>query len=198
MTTYDPREDDDMLALQIDMATAAAEHHELATAEFDPTEYHDPEPRPFAVYGTLRPDCGADTMWTAIADCDPMDLYVIPGYRLTTNGGFPYAIPASNDESIVVNLIHPRDAAAAHALAERLDRYEGVPSHYQRIPVCAFAAQAPRAIRAWLYTPTHPDEAARLRSIPSGDWLTFLAANDRRWLEEADFWGIDPDSGVQP
>jgi gamma-glutamylcyclotransferase (GGCT)/AIG2-like uncharacterized protein YtfP len=193
MTTYDPRPDDDLVALQIDAATAAAEHAELvrwggyaeedyipADAEcdlpYDPTEWVECPFRPFAVYGTLRPGCGADDLWAGLASLISPTPFLVHHYRLETHGAFPFAMLAEDRSStIVVDLIVPRDAEAERILLDRFDRYEGVPRLYRRVEVAAYDPASPRAVRAWLYEPTNPGDHRPLTVIPSGDWKTYLA-----------------------
>jgi len=65
---------------------------------------HECQWRPFAVYGTLRPGCGNDRLWQGNAA--PIGLGHVTGFRLVSNGAFPYAVP-TEDQRIVVEMVMP-------------------------------------------------------------------------------------------
>lgn len=126
---------------------------------------------PYAVYGTLRPKCGNDWLWKDMAVC--IGSTTVDGYRLVTNGSFPYAIPAEGQQ-IVVDLIAPSVEHAA-VLRTRLDRLEGYPDHYDRVLVQVTFDDA--QINVWLYTPNDPYYIEDAVPVPGNDWL----ANQDEW-----------------
>jgi gamma-glutamylcyclotransferase (GGCT)/AIG2-like uncharacterized protein YtfP len=130
---------------------------------------------PVAVYGTLRVGQPNADLWDGKAVASTG--WAIRGYRLVGAGrGFPYAVPADEDEKIVVDLLALYTADAVATLA-RLDRLEGVPHHYDR--VLAAAERHPRDGRydlatVWLYVPVHAEVGRWGDPIPSGDWVAHV------------------------
>lgn len=121
---------------------------------------------PIFVYGTLRPGWGNSRTWAGIARPMHDGLVTVDGYRLVSNGAFPYAIPAEG-ETTTGCLIAP-DADCYDMALARMDHLEGVPHHYRRISV---GVEMPNALMvAWLYTPADPEVYADLRSVPGNDW----------------------------
>jgi gamma-glutamylcyclotransferase (GGCT)/AIG2-like uncharacterized protein YtfP len=147
-----------------------------------------------AVYGTLRPGCGNDRLWQGSANVIA-DGWFIAGYRLVSNGAFPYAIPTGDraDESRVT-LVMPHLAEYDEVLA-RLDMLEGVPTHYVRSMVeCRDPEDRGGGfVVAWLYEPAHPEfEAARCEPVPANDWYQRPRYVDR-WLDTVDSAEWDDD-----
>lgn len=135
----------------------------------------------YAVYGTLRPGEANADLWAGLADS--VGTATVSGFRLVTNGGFPYALPADRHDSIVVDVLAPLDPAAAHILGRRLDRLEGVPYHYRRHTV-AVAIDGP-PFDVVLYVPTHPSDYADLPPVPGGDWVNRPPRRSRFDLHDA-------------
>lgn len=127
------------------------------------------DPELIAVYGTLRTDCGNDRLWRGRAESWGTDT--MRPFRMTTNGGYPYAIPDDDADTIVVELLHP-DPDNRHALMADLDSLEGYPRHYNRIVAITDEGNA-----AWMYVPSDAtmEYAAGLRPVPSGDWTEYSA-----------------------
>lgn len=159
-----------------------AEEYGFIQGDYDPTTIIEAALQPVAVYGTLRPGGGfLSDLWTDLGTADERP-FVVLGFRLTTHGSFPFALPTGNaDDSIVVTLIRPHDAAAAEAMYARMDRAEGVPHLYRRTVVYAFDVTGPEAHRAFMYQPARPDDYADFEPIPSGDWLTYRAEEQSQW-----------------
>jgi len=128
---------------------------------------------PIFVYGTLRPDCGNDVLWRGKAHARFDGLAILPRFRLVSGGAFPFALPDA-DADAVGALIVPNDGEYDEVLA-RMDRLEGYPRFYDRLMV---AVDTPDGIvKAWVYTPAHPDEYDHLADVPDGDWHNV----SRRW-----------------
>jgi gamma-glutamylcyclotransferase (GGCT)/AIG2-like uncharacterized protein YtfP len=139
---------------------------------------------PVAVYGTLRvgqPNAG---LWRGRAWASTG--WAVRGYRLVGAGrGFPYAIPADEDDMIVVDLL---TLDGLDVLA-RLDRLEGVDhGHYDR--VLAAAERRPRdgcyeLATVWLYVPADHRTAAlwAAEPVPGNDWVAHVARDldDAPW-----------------
>lgn len=151
----------------------------------DPDEYgfHWPEPEeegcwPIAVYGTLRPGFGNDRLWRERATASE-GTGTVPGYRLVSNGGFPYAIPAEPDQAAVVSLVWPNADEYDRVLAS-MDRLEGVPHHYTREEVLVLLSDGSGMV-AWMYVPADPEHYEGLRPVPGNDWAQ---AERFRWWED--------------
>jgi gamma-glutamylcyclotransferase (GGCT)/AIG2-like uncharacterized protein YtfP len=127
---------------------------------------------PIAVYGTLRPGHGNSALWQGFADAEhDGDAYAL-GVELRSNGGFPYAVPATGAESVVA-LIHPREGWYEQVL-ERMDRLEGVSGgHYDRVTIGVYIAPERVVTPAWIYVAGDADYARRLRPVPDNDWNHF-------------------------
>jgi len=138
---------------------------------------HECQWRPFAVYGTLRPGCGNDRLWQGNAA--PIGLGHVTGFRLVSNGAFPYAVP-TEDQRIVVEMVMPHVGRYADILW-RMDALEGVPHHYTRERVTV--AHRGETTECWMYVPVH--DVGRMPTVPGGDWLQ----------RHADAW--DPDELVR-
>jgi len=121
---------------------------------------------PIFVYGTLRPGSGNHGLWSGYAEAVLDGDVRLTGYRLVTNGSFPYAIPAP-DETTVGCLIVPEPDHYNYVLA-RMDRLEGVPTHYSRVAVSVDGPMT--KIVAWLYTPTSDRYHSELGPVPGNDW----------------------------
>lgn len=102
---------------------------------------------PFFVYGTLRPGCGNTWAWSELGDARHDGNAVKIGHRLTTNGGFPYAVPAASAQT-VGTLIYPRDDAHAIVL-DNMDRLESEGRMYRRIETAVLADGIPTM--CWMY-----------------------------------------------
>ena len=135
--------------------------------DHDPEEgtmNHDNLDRPYAVYGTLRSGESNARLWQGLATGGDLDL--LSGYRLVSNGYFPYALPAAN-ETTVVEIVRPvANQAAQYELRERLDNLEGYPTLYDRLVVTTdFGDQC------WLYMPVSDHERlGRLPRVLDNDW----------------------------
>lgn len=135
-----------------------------------------PPMHPTFVYGTLRPNQGNDRLWKdegyAIAD----GYAWVEGFRLVTQGFYPYAIPDAS-ESITGALIAP-DPDCYDGVMARLDRLEGVPMHYKRVLVpVMFVGYDWQDLRteAWLYVPADPTDYAHLDPVRENDWALHRA-----------------------
>lgn len=142
----------------------------------------DDERLPVFVYGTLRPCRHNAALWYDLADAHHDGTAELLGWRLVSNGSFPYAIPAPLHFARGC-LLEPREGCGGELLA-RLDRLEGVPHHYQRIAVWIMLPTTEtldaEEVRAWAYvdqTGRHAD----LRPVPGDDWDNETAG---RWVEE--------------
>lgn len=105
---------------------------------------------PVFVYGTLRPGCGNDRLWRGRAVTIHDGTAILVGYKLVTNGHFPYMIPATTAQT-VGTLIVPDDEHYDDVL-DRMDMLEGVPRHYLRIRV-AVLVEGGEPCFAWTYVP---------------------------------------------
>jgi gamma-glutamylcyclotransferase (GGCT)/AIG2-like uncharacterized protein YtfP len=122
-----------------------------------------PSPTAVLAYGTLRPGEGNHGL---IEDLRPEATTVeVPGYALTTNGAFPYAVAALGEVTVATLLeFHPDDWPEA---LRRMDRLEGYPSHYGRRVTSCF--RAGERLTGWLYVPSSDYAATRPR-VPGNDW----------------------------
>jgi gamma-glutamylcyclotransferase (GGCT)/AIG2-like uncharacterized protein YtfP len=121
---------------------------------------------PYAVYGTLRSGYGNDTVWHGLGES--FGLGTITGYKLVTNGGFPYALPASS-EVTVVEIIVPF-MEYAEELRQRLDWLEGYPDLYSRREEQIHLTD--EDVNCIMYVPPQRDHAqlANLATVPKNDW----------------------------
>lgn len=124
---------------------------------------------PYAVYGTLRTGHGNSRLWRDMADAQGVGT--VTGYRLVTNGGFPYALPA--DELSVIEVVQPRPEHAAE-VRYRLDRLEGYPSFYDRVLVDVDLNG--ETVRCWMYTPVQSESYASLAAVEGNDWNQHVRA----------------------
>lgn len=125
---------------------------------------------PYAVYGTLRSGQHNADLWDGLAKSVRTDT--LDGYRLVTNGGFPYALPAKG-ERIVIEIIRPIDDLKAQRLLRmNLDRLEGYPSFYDRYVVTSASGTD-----CWMYVPADDhDRLSRLTAVTDNDWLEHVLA----------------------
>ena len=132
---------------------------------------------PYAVYGTLRSGEGNASLWRDRARS--IGIGSVEGFRLVTNGGFPYALPAEGEVS-VVEIIVPV-MAEAEILRLYLDRLEGYPSFYDRQVVeVVFGDQL---VTAWMYVPNHAEDYARLPRVEGNDWVEAMREErEEAWL----------------
>lgn len=105
--------------------------------------------RSFFVYGTLRPGFANARLWHDFADAAWDGRSHVVGYKLVTNGGFPYLVHAEGETSTGC-LITPHRGEAAN-IRRRFDALEGYPRHYDRIVVPVFTPAG--SVRAWTYIP---------------------------------------------
>lgn len=126
------------------------------------------DPNYYAVYGTLRNREPNARLWQGLAY--RLGISIVEGYRLVSNGGFPYAIPAP-DQISTVEIIKARPGAEV-VLRARLDHLEGYPDFYTRVVVPV--ALGDKTIDCWLYTPTQPDDFADLPEVFDNDWSVHL------------------------
>ena len=132
---------------------------------------------PIAVYGTLMLGYGNSGLWEPYGISIPC---IIPGIRLvTTNGYFPYAILEDN-EIATGELLYIRGEHYQQVL-HRLDRLEGVPSHYRRIITEVETPTREGTIKqeAFLYVPNFDVEQEYGRHavrVPGNDWASFIEA----------------------
>jgi len=138
--------------------------------------------KPVFVYGTLRRGCGNDRIWQGkgVSRFDG-DCFVA-GFRLVTNGAFPYALPAE-EQTAVGALVYPNDAAEMEVLS-RLDALEGVPYHYERHTVDVETPEG--VVVAWMYVPTQPEDYEDYETVPANDWNFYRQerrGSNSRWKQ---------------
>ena len=129
---------------------------------------------PYAVYGTLRSGMGNDGIWRGLAEV--VDAGVVRGFRLVSNGSFPYALPAGVDSEIVVEVLQP-DQGYEETVRHNLDCLEGYPSFYDRILVDVENDRGNAT--CWLYTPADPERYEGLEPVDNNDWRTHVVAGQR-------------------
>lgn len=124
---------------------------------------------PIFVYGTLRPGHGNARMWEGHGDGLHDGAATVLGYRLTSNGGFPYLV--ADDGSVTAGcLVEPEPAEYEHVLA-RMDALEGYAqhsrhNHYERVHVVVHTPEGP--VLAWVYIPAAGEMADHARSLRNG------------------------------
>lgn len=126
-----------------------------------------PPQLPVFVYGTLRPGCGNYRLLAGATTAER--TATISGYRMVSNGGFPYIL---NDtpESVVTGTLVDVDPALWERVLPNLDALEGTPHHYERLvqPVQVDG----ETVEAYVYVPPKADQHlyADLAPIESGNW----------------------------
>ncbi|MFI6464473.1 gamma-glutamylcyclotransferase family protein [Streptomyces sp. NPDC050528] len=135
-----------------------------------------PPPRPFFVYGTLRPgEPNHDRFLRGRTESEERGR--LHGAALYDGPGYPYAVEAPGSV-IVGELVTARPEAYPQLLRE-LDRLEdyapGDPHNlYERVERRVVREADGTAVRAWVYLAA-PAVTARLRThgklIEGGDWL---------------------------
>ena len=110
-----------------------------------------------AVYGTLRRGEG-NWSYFLKGRSAYLKTAVISGFRMVTNGAYPYAIEFEGN--ITVDLFEIDEDTL-----ERLDYLEGYPSHYNRKLIDVGDDQA------WIYYTENKEFLKRYAEVPSGDWL---------------------------
>lgn len=131
---------------------------------------------PFFVYGTLRPGCGNDRFWVDRATATDDGVAYVIGWKLVTNGGFPYLVRAASAQSVGC-LVRPR-REHYDRVRDSFDALEGVPRHYLRIEVAVMTPAGP--VMAWTYTPTHPDDRL-LPDVPTNPAGFYDWAERKQW-----------------
>jgi gamma-glutamylcyclotransferase (GGCT)/AIG2-like uncharacterized protein YtfP len=124
---------------------------------------HDNLNMPYAVYGTLREGHHNARLWTGYAESYGTDS--VSGYRLVTNGGFPYALPAEGEVTVVEIIVPHR--STADSLRSRLDMLEGYPDFYDRLVVTT-----EDGVECMMYVPATPDAYNGLARVTDNDWNT--------------------------
>lgn len=126
-------------------------------------ESHRPSPiLPVFVYGTLRPGWGNAARWRGRGEAHYDGEAILYGYRLTTDGGFPYAKQATDDQ-IVGALIVP-DPPCYDDCLMAMDALEGHPGWYLRTQAVAHTPTG--YVRCWVYTNDYEGEYL----VPDNDW----------------------------
>lgn len=109
---------------------------------------NDPTRPPFFVYGTLRPGCGNTWAWEGLAEPVADGTTIKIGHRLTTHGGFPWAIESPMCQT-VGTLIVPHDAESYDTVLDNMDRLEGEGFMYRRIRTAVLVDGVP--VKCWMY-----------------------------------------------
>lgn len=123
---------------------------------------------PVAVYGTLMSGQPNSVLWHDFGTTEPCIIHDCS--LVTTNGYFPYGLVAPGSTT-VGEALWIRSWNYKNVLA-RLDRLEGVPSHYRRIVTKITTEEG--EIEAWLYSPDHLWDARDAIAIPNNDWRAFV------------------------
>jgi gamma-glutamylcyclotransferase (GGCT)/AIG2-like uncharacterized protein YtfP len=156
-----------------DYETSRAEDRHLREWTFAHNDENDTErlSLPYAVYGTLRPNCGNDRLWDGIANLGSVG--VVEGYKMVTgmSMSFPYALPAPHSR-IVVELLYPVEGYS-RVLRDRFDTLEGYPNFYGRDVVKVHTVWGD--CEAWLYVPRSSVCLGDIVDVPSGDWTEHRA-----------------------
>lgn len=127
----------------------------------------DHELLPTFVYGTLRPGYGNSAHWQGQADARFDGKCKVTGFRLVSNGYFPYAIPGLPDDESFGCLIDP---FAGHygIVQQSMDQLEGVPVHYERHITIV---KVPTGfVNAYIYVATDPHQYDHLSPVRGNDW----------------------------
>lgn len=126
---------------------------------------------PYAVYGSLRPDCGNDGLWRNRANVRDGKWFV-DGYRLVAHrsGMFPFALPSPFGH-ICVDLIDPLPHLQEDLRID-FDLLEGYPNFYNRIKVDVHGENSQCV--AWLYTPNDSESYEHLPRVSDGNWKNYL------------------------
>jgi gamma-glutamylcyclotransferase (GGCT)/AIG2-like uncharacterized protein YtfP len=124
---------------------------------------------PYAFYGSLRPGCGNDWLWSGRGVCSPGG--VVRGFRLVTERGlgFPFALPAAG-EFVMVDVVRPLGGFEG-VLRRDLDRLEGYPDFYGRGVVQVELGGG--VVSCCMYWPVDAVRYEGLLSVPGGDWRLF-------------------------
>ena len=114
-----------------------------------------PSVRPFFVYGTLRPGQGNARTWLGWASAYHDGAAYVVGYRLVSNGGFPYMVAAATSQTVGA-LIVP-DTHKYELVQRAFDNLEGyrpgsAHNHYERVTVPVIIP-GPAIVTAWTYIP---------------------------------------------
>jgi gamma-glutamylcyclotransferase (GGCT)/AIG2-like uncharacterized protein YtfP len=112
-----------------------------------------------AVYGTLRSHCGNDVLWRGQPGCESLGVDSVKGYRLVSNGSFPYAVVDLTAESVVEVLI------VTPEVLDRLDALEGYPTHYDRHVVTTVDGLE----GVHIYSPPSGERHASMAAVPRDD-----------------------------
>lgn len=119
---------------------------------------------PVFVYGTLRPGWGNSRRWTGRGEARHDGTATVRGFRLVSNGAFPFALPDA-DSVAVGALIYPHPDHYA-AVLDDLDHLEGYPRFYDRIMV---VIDTPAGhVKAWIYVPVELYDD--LPPVEGNDW----------------------------
>lgn len=111
------------------------------------------------VYGTLRKGYGNHSL---LANSEFVKEVTVPGYKMVSNGGFPYSYKVEDMSKTIKGEIYLVDG---HTLS-RLDGLEGVSSnHYSRVPV-----DRPGFEGVELYVPHESTSTEYCAPVPSGDF----------------------------
>ena len=143
----------------------------------------------FAVYGTLRPDCGNDHVWYNLGHVAIGGFYV-EGFVLVYSFGnfFPYAIKdPDQSRRVVVDILCPLSSRHYPLLLESLDKLEGYPHHFERevVPVKSLRTKDTVA-HCWMYMHHKPELLGEMIEVPFGDWKK---GKDLYKREEGTKWG---------
>lgn len=139
-------------------------------------------PLPTFVYGTLRPGHGNDRTWQDLAYAQFDGKCRVIGYRLVSNGAFPYALPAIMDQSFGCLIVPLPDRY--EECMRRMDSLEGVPVHYTRETTAVLTPEG--AVMAYIYVPAHPETYAGYGEVFGNDWALHQRrrhTSDDRWSE---------------
>lgn len=140
-----------------------------------PCDLDDPlRPLPILVYGTLRP--GHGNFGGFLAPYRPTWAEAaLDGHRLYRGPAFPYLVETCDPVDVVFgDLILLPSWETYRWVLDDLDHLEGVPHHYDRVPVVAHRCDDGEPFDAWTYrAPQALVEG--LAPIEGGDWSAFLS-----------------------